>query len=85
MQKSKIMSTEQALIAEVRSLTPQQQQEVLNFAVFLRQRNPRTVESHTAQAPISKKSTPGLHADVPYWMAEDFDAPLPDAFWLGEE
>ena len=68
------MSIEQALIAEVRELSPQQQQEVLNFATFLRQRNP-------VAAPTS---TPGLHKDIPYWMAEDFDAPLPDSFWLGE-
>ncbi len=68
------MSIEQALIAEVRSLTPEQQQEVLNFAAFLRQRNPITPTS----------PTPGLHKDTPYWMADDFDAPLPDSFWLGE-
>ena len=74
------MSIEQALMIEVRSLTPQQQQEVLNFAVFLRQR------SHsTAKAPADKVPQPGLHKDVSYWMAEDFDAPLPDSFWLGEE
>ena len=74
------MSIEQALIAEVRSLTPQQQQEVLNFAAFLRQRSPQVAKGPTDEAP-----TPGLHKDVPYWMAEDFDAPLPDSFWLGEE
>lgn len=74
------MSIEQALIAEVRSLTPQQQQEVLNFAAFLRQRSP-----WTAQSSVDKAPTPGLHKDTPYWMAEDFDAPLPDSFWLGEE
>ena len=28
--------------------------------------------------------TPGLHAGR-YWIAEDFDAPLPDGFWLGAE
>ena len=27
---------------------------------------------------------PGLHKGS-YFMADDFDAPLPDAFWLGEE
>jgi len=27
---------------------------------------------------------PGLHKDIPYWMADDFDAPLPDEFWLAE-
>lgn len=68
------MSIEQALIAEVRSLTPAQQQEVLNFAAFLRQR------SLTATTP----PTPGLHKHIPYWIAEDFDAPLPDSFWLGD-
>lgn len=26
----------------------------------------------------------GLHAGKG-WMAEDFDAPLPDSFWLGED
>ncbi|PZO09334.1 MAG: hypothetical protein DCF25_21800 [Leptolyngbya foveolarum] len=69
------MSIEQALIAEVRSLTPQQQQEVLNFAAFLRSQH----------SPIATHPpVPGLHKDIPYWMAEDFDAPLPDSFWLGE-
>ena len=28
--------------------------------------------------------TPGLHAGR-YWIAADFDAPLPDDFWLGGE
>ena len=28
--------------------------------------------------------TPGLHAGR-YWIAEDFDAPLPDGFWLGTD
>lgn len=74
------MSIEQALIAEVRSLTPQQQQEVLNFAAFLRQRS-----SLITEAPTDTVPKPGLHKDVPFWMAEDFDAPLPDSFWLGED
>jgi hypothetical protein len=25
------------------------------------------------------------HKDVSFWMAEDFDAPLPDSFWLGKD
>lgn len=69
------MSIEQALIEEVRSLTPEQQQEVLNFAAFLRQREPV----------VPNSPTPGLHKDTPYWIAEDFDAPLSDSFWLGED
>lgn len=69
------MSIEQALIAAVRALTPEQQQEVLNFAAFLRQRNPIATTS----------PTPGLHKDTPYRIAEDFDAPLPDSLRLGED
>ncbi len=68
------MDIEQALLEEVRSLPREQQQEVLNFAAFLRQR----------AIVATKKRIPGLHKDIPYWMADDFDAPLPDEFWLGE-
>jgi hypothetical protein len=32
------MSIEQALLEQIRCLTPEQQQEVLDFAAFLRQR-----------------------------------------------
>lgn len=69
------MSIEQALLEHIRSLTPEQQQEVLDFAAFLRQK--------TSAIP-KKKRTPGLHKGSGYWMADDFDAPLPDEFWLGE-
>ena len=34
--------------------------------------------------PASAPRKPGLSAgDV--WVADDFDAPLPDSFWLGDE
>ncbi|WP_313898107.1 DUF2281 domain-containing protein [Nodosilinea sp. LEGE 07298] len=68
------MNLEQALLEQVRSLNPAQQQAVLDFAAFLRQK-----VSTALQEPI-----PGLHKDIPYWIADDFDAPLPDEFWLGE-
>jgi hypothetical protein len=68
------MDIEQALLEQIRSLTLEQQQQVLDFAAFLRHRQP-------AQ---TNRCIPGLHQDVPYWIADDFDAPLPDAFWLGE-
>ena len=31
-----------------------------------------------------KPRTPGLNAGR-YWIAEDFDAPLPESFWLGAD
>ncbi|MEP0900341.1 DUF2281 domain-containing protein [Nodosilinea sp. FACHB-13] len=68
------MNIEQALLEQVRSLTPAQQQAVLDFAAFLQQKVPVAL----------KEPIPGLHKDIPYCMADDFDAPLPDEFWLGE-
>jgi len=67
---------EQATIEQVRALIPAQQQEVLDFAAFLHFKTPQ-------QSP--KARTPGLHKDDPYWMANDFDDPLPDEFCLGED
>ena len=68
------MDIEQALLEQVRSLNPAQQQAVLDFAAFLRQKVPMALN----------EPKPGLHKDIPYWMADDFDAPLPDEFWLAE-
>lgn len=68
------MSIEQALLEQLRTLTPEQQQAVLDFAAFLSQRAPKP----------TSQPTPGLHKNTPYSMADDFDAPLPDEFWLGE-
>lgn len=31
-----------------------------------------------------KQRTPGLHAGTT-WVSDDFDDPLPDSFWLGED
>ncbi len=35
--------------------------------------------------PKKKKRIPGLHEGNIVYMAEDFDAPLPDGFWLGDD
>ncbi len=34
--------------------------------------------------PVPAVRTAGLHTGQ-YWISDDFDAPLPDSFWLGEE
>ena len=62
------MSIEQALLEQIRFLTPEQQQDVLDFAAFLRQRS---------LGVSKKKRIPGLHKGNAYWMADDFDVPLP--------
>ncbi|MGB3312070.1 MAG: DUF2281 domain-containing protein [Nodosilinea sp.] len=67
-------SIEQSLLEQVRALTPAQQQTVLDFAAFLRQQAPAA----------AKERIPGLHPGA-FVISDDFDDPLPDSFWLGEE
>ena len=44
----------------------------------------RPVVRLVALAPASRRRTPGLGAATGYWMAPDFDEPLPESFWLGK-
>lgn len=40
----------------------------------------------TADEPSSKPRIIGLHEHLGHaWMSEDFNDPLPEEFWLGEE
>lgn len=43
----------------------------------------RPVARLVALAPAARRRTPGLHASTGYWMAPDFDEPLPESFWFG--
>ncbi len=58
---------EQALLEQVRALTPAQQQEVLDFAAFLRHKPPQ---------PSPKARTPGLRQDDQYPKSEPLDFTL---------
>ena len=62
----------------VLSLTQKAAQEGQDIAGYLQQ-----LATREAQPTPAALRTPGLHAGK-YWIAEDFDAPLPDSFWLGE-
>ena len=66
----------------VLSLTQKAAQEGQDIAGYLQQLAER--EAQPAPQEPSALRTPGLHAGK-YWIAEDFDAPLPDSFWFGEE
>ena len=66
----------------VLSLTQKAAQEGQDIAGYLQQLAER--EAQPAPPEPSALRTPGLHAGK-YWIAEDFDAPLPDSFWLGQE
>ena len=63
------------------SLAQKAAQEGQDIAGYLQQIAMREAQAAPQESPASR--TPGLHAGK-YWIAEDFDAPLPDSFWLGE-
>jgi hypothetical protein len=66
-------------IAEITAaLPPDRQREVLDFVEFLKARET------PAPAEARRPRVPGLFAGMPYTMAEDFDEPLPDSFWTGD-
>ncbi len=64
-------------------LTRKAAQEGWDVAGYVRQFVVRD-SSRQVETPEPLPRTPGLHAGR-YWIAEDFDAPLPDSFWLEEE
>ena len=64
------------------SLAHKAAQEGQDIASYLQQLAMR--EAQPAPQEPSALRTPGLHAGL-YWIADDFDVPLPDSFWLGED
>lgn len=54
-----------------------------DVAGYVRQLAVRETEADADGLPTAPR-TPGLHAGQ-YEIADDFDAPLPDSFWLGAE
>ena len=71
------MSIAEEILQIASELPTDRQQEVLDFAEFLRARQGSSQEGgHLRIA--------GLFAGQSYFMADDFDEPLPDSFWTGE-
>ncbi|MDJ0617244.1 MAG: DUF2281 domain-containing protein [Calothrix sp. MO_192.B10] len=66
----------QELIAKLQSLPPEQQQTLLDFADFLVQKY--------GKPQARQQRVLGLHQGE-IWMSEDFNDPLPDEFWTGEQ
>ena len=65
----------QAILAKLQVLPPEQQQQILDFAEFLIKKYDHST--------VPKQRVPDLHQGQ-IWMSDDFDDPLPDKFWLGE-
>ena len=71
------MSITEQIVQIASELPADRQQEVLDFAEFLRAREDSGQES-------GRPRVAGPFAGMPYFMADDFDEPLPDSFWMGE-
>ena len=72
-----VMNTAQ-LHAAIDELPSNLQEQVYNFVTFLKSNQAKQI-TEPQEARIL-----GLHKGSMY-MHDDFDDPLPDAFWLGEE
>ena len=73
-------------------LTPEQEERLHREAqgrglaadALFRQLVDQTLAQIAAPPQSLKPRVPGLH-EGQVWIADDFDDPLPDSFWLGEE
>jgi len=73
---SQIVNNTEEIIAKLQNLPPQQQQQVVDFIEFLGQK-------YIQPEPV-KKRVLGLNKGQ-VWMSDDFNEPLPDEFWTGEQ
>jgi len=74
-----LSTIEQQVLANVHALPLDKQQSVLEFSLFLKamaQDVPNINKPQKRRAGLGKSD---------FWMSDDFDEPLPDKFWLGEE
>jgi hypothetical protein len=78
---SQTLKITEVLIAKVQSLPPEQQQTLLDFVEFLEHKN--TQPQPIPTQPVQQRVLGLNRGEV--WMSEDFNEPLPDEFWLGEE
>ena len=78
---SQTINIADALIAKLQNLPPEQQQTLLDFAEFLVQKN---IQSQATPTQAVQQRVPDLNRGE-IWMSDDFNDPLPDEFWMGEE
>lgn len=74
------------LLGKLQQLLPENQQLLLAFAEFLLERQMRSIPDNTSvevAPPPGQQRVLGLHQGMG-WISDDFNAPLPDEFWLGE-
>jgi len=67
------------LLKAIKKLSPEQKR-ILREHLETEQ----TVQGSDDQETLLKERIPNLHPGA-IWTSEDFDDPLPDEFWLGED
>jgi Protein of unknown function (DUF2281) len=79
----------ESVLATLQALSPAQRQLVFDFAEFLVQKQnaveqqlPKPAEA--IKPPKKRKRIRDLDAGAVVWISDDFDEPLPDEFWFGE-
>lgn len=75
----KLSNIEKQVVANMHGLPLDKQQSVLEFSFFL-----KSISQDAVQQNKPQKRQAGLGKGT-VWMSDDFDEPLPDNFWLGEE
>jgi hypothetical protein len=78
------MTIEQIIQAKIGILPEQKQAEVLNFLNFLIAIQSEVYSPQESNAQPKRQRVLGLNKGE-IWMSDDFNAPLSDEFWLGEE
>lgn len=69
----------ETLWREIESLPPSQLETLLDFVKFLRFK-----QQQTSETTLLAQRTPGLDAGT-VWVSDDFNEPLPDSFWFGDD
>lgn len=70
------------MLGVLEKLSPELRQQVFDFAEFLGLRQDQGGDQ-SAQA-VKPKRIRDLDRGAVVWMSDDFDDPLPDEFWFGE-
>lgn len=78
------MTIKQIIQARIDILPEQKQAEVLNFLNFLIASQPEINPQQEANIQLKRQRVLGLNKGQ-ISMSDDFNAPLSDEFWLGEE
>jgi hypothetical protein len=71
------------MLEVLEKLSPELRQLVFDFAEFLRHSQDQVIEAQSVKAAKPKRIR-DLDRGAVVWMSDDFDAPLPDEFWFGE-